>query len=657
MPCCRPCGRFIAASSDDNPELADRLDAITKDWDNAEASLSAIALSSRHCLRSPPTAATSIPDIQQSDHDCSTRLKALVIQDFPDDLRIHPSRIDAAIALRLRAIGRSTDEIQNIMTASAAGHGRDTYVTPDIYAGRIKDFCWSATAEQWLKDHQHLAEVWQAVARGEPVPWPEPQAEPPQEDGTSPLATDAKVLAAVEHVRRRRLKAARDRGQHKGPDRNEPLAGAPGTAEHTQNSPNPAQPNLDSPPKMDQGSEGRSDKPQSGTAQEPRRPKKDEGSITHASDFRAMLQAAADALRGEMEFGGPLDQPPQKAVTTTRPKSGGEPPPPGNVPADKNISTDRGKEEVSPGERSGGKTIETHSSPPGVAPAAAISTTLSNHSTSGPERSASPAPTPPANTVSNQGGDVANKATIESASARAIGGEHVAAEAKPTEKPASQGLTTPAKVLMPKPTERPAGPSMPQATEQHKDPASRAFDPHLAKRQGPKTDGSVQPKPDQDMQAAPAKHAEVNRGVPSPPPVLSRASGPASASNARSAGTTPQPGPVSRQNQETTKAPGVAESSSPSSVAPKPGTPAPAPTPPPSGLPTVTPATKALPSAGPMAAANQKERLPLGNSTPTDPPSSSGARPSEAGTRARSRFTNPNGRAWRESAKLALPLA
>ncbi|MCA0401987.1 MAG: relaxase/mobilization nuclease domain-containing protein [Proteobacteria bacterium] len=623
--------RVIAASDDDNPALANRLAAIAKDWDNAEASLSAIALSSRHCLRPPPTPATSNSGIQQSDHDSDTRLRALVIQDFPNDLRVHPSRIDAAIALRLRAMGRSPDEIQNIMTASAAGDGRDTYVTPDIYAGRIKDFCWSAAAEQWLKDHQHLVAVWHAVARGQPIPWPEPQAEPPQEDGTSPLATDAKVLAAVEHVRRRRLRAARVRGQHKGSSQNEPPAGAQGAATDQQNSPNPAQPSLGSLPKKDGGSEIRPDDDQRPATREPDAPKTDQSSsMTHASDFGAMVQAAADALRGEIEFGGPLDQPPQKAAANTRPNSGGEPPPPGNMPANKNISTARGKEEASPGERSGAKTIETHSSLPGVAPAATISTTLSNHSTSGPARSASPAPTPPANTVSNKGGDVGNKATTESASALATGGEPVAAEAKPTEKPAPAGLNAPAKTQIPKPTERPAGPSMPQATEQHKDPASHALRPHLAKRQGPGTDGPVQPKPDQGFQADPAKHAEVNTGVPSPPPVLSRASGPASASNARSAGPTPQPGPVSRQNQETTKAPGVAESSSPSSVAPKPGTPAPAPTPPPSGLPTATPATKALPSAGPMAAATKKERPPLGNSTPTDPPSQ-GATPSIVG--------------------------
>lgn len=624
--------RTIAASSDDNPELADRLDAIVNDRVKAEASLSAIALASRHCLRSPPTVATSISDIQKSDRDSYTRLKALVIQDFPNDLRVHPSRIDAAIALRLRAMGRSPDEIQNIMTASAAGHGRDAYVTPDIYAGRIRDFVWSAAAEPWLKDHQHLAEVWQAVARGQPVPWPEPQAEPPEEDGTSPLATDAKVLAAIERVRRRRLKTARVRGQHKGSSQNGPLAGAPGAAEHKQNSPNPAQPSLGSLPKKDGECEIRPDDDQRPATREPDAPKTDQSSsMTHTSDFRAMVQAAADALRGEIEFGGPLDQPPQKAVTTTPPKSGGEPPPPGNVPADKNISTNQDRAKTSLTERPRDKIIETKSSPPPVAHDAAMSTKLSNRSTSGPAPSASPAPTPPAHTESNKGGDVGNKATTESTSARATGGEPLAAEAKPTEKPAPAGLTAPAKTQVPKPTERTAGPSMPQATEQHKDPASRALDPHMAKRQGPKTGGWVQPKPDQDVQAAPAKHAEVNRGVPSPPPVLSRASGPASASNARSAETTPQPGPVSRQNQETTKAPGVAESSSPSSVAPKPGTPAPAPTPPPSGLPTATPATKALPSAGPMAAATQKERPPLGNSTPTDPPSSSGARPSEAG--------------------------
>ncbi|WP_284179056.1 LPD7 domain-containing protein [Rhabdaerophilum sp. SD176] len=627
--------RIIAASDHDNSALANRLAAIAKDWDNAEASLSAIALSSRHCLRPPPTPATSNSGIQQSDHDSYTRLRALVIQDFPNDLRVHPSRIDAAIALRLRAMGRSPDEIQNIMMASAADHGRDTYVTPAIYAGRIRDFCWSTAAEQWLKDHQHLVEGWQAIAVGGAIKWPEPQAEPHLEDATIRSGTDAKVLAAVEHVRRRRLTAARARGQSKGPGKNEPLAGAPGASEHTQNSPNPAKLRLGSSANEDRGSESRSEQPQIGTAEDQRAPQKGNGGTAHASDFRAILQAGADGVGSEIELGGPLDQQPITSAANTLTKSGAEGPQLTNGTTEKTISTGQHRAEVRSTEKPNAKIIETKSSPPAAAPAAATGTPIREYSTPGPATSAaSPPPSPPAPTESKTGGAaggaVGSKATTESAPVRVIGREPVPAIAKPTEKPAPAGLTAPAKTQVPKPTERTTGPSIPQATEQHKDPASRVLDPHMAKRQGPGTDGSVQPKPDQDVEAAPAKHAEVNRGVPSPPPELSRASGPASASNARSAGTTPQPGPVSRQNQETTKAPGVAESSSPSSVAPKPGTPAPAPTPPPSGLPTVTPATKALPSAGPMAAASQKERPPLGNSTPTDPPSQ-GATPSNVG--------------------------
>jgi hypothetical protein len=163
----------VAGKLDDNPALEARRDAHLAARQNAEGALADIGLEPVRLLRSPPDQKGSAR-VNPDHAKAIARLRADVMQDFPSDQWTHPSRVDTALALRLRAVGRTRKDIGEIISLYGAGpYQADPYVTPTIYADRLADYAFSSAGTDWLRDHQHLAKVWEAVILGAPVPWPD----------------------------------------------------------------------------------------------------------------------------------------------------------------------------------------------------------------------------------------------------------------------------------------------------------------------------------------------------------------------------------------------------------------------------------------------------------------------------------------------------
>ncbi|MCA3160351.1 MAG: relaxase/mobilization nuclease domain-containing protein [Burkholderiales bacterium] len=138
-------GAAISACS----ALSELLQAQRQARADTAALLDGIGLPSRQLLREipEPPAAEAVPSPEII---VAARLLRANMDAQPGaERRVHPSRIDADLALQLRVIGYPREKVTAVIAAEFAAAGRDdAWISPDLYADRIADSAFGPSAAE-----------------------------------------------------------------------------------------------------------------------------------------------------------------------------------------------------------------------------------------------------------------------------------------------------------------------------------------------------------------------------------------------------------------------------------------------------------------------------------------------------------------------------